>query len=131
MERIAKDRRQYERFKVNGGLLLYNKDLYAEILDISPGGLLCTCRAGRNKLLFADFEMDLLDKSTGRFLSGLSGEIRRRTTHHKITPDRKKESYMVGVAFKNLTKEKLEQLTVFMKNSTGKGCSGPIIRQCF
>lgn len=111
-----KERRKHLRLKTNGSLLIFNDKMYAEVLDVSVGGLACRSRVNPNKILSPVFNVEILDRESGGFLKGLSGAIIRCT--EQILPDEKgRESVLnFGVEFKNLTEKKKQHLGDFIQS---------------
>lgn len=100
------ERRKHKRQKANGNLIIYNEKMYAEIVDISKGGLSCRTRVNPKKMFTPILDVEILDRVSGEFINGLSG-IMVRCSELISQGDGKQETILnFGIEFKNMTDEK-------------------------
>ncbi len=114
MSAHSAERRKYERKKVDGSLIMYNEKMYAEIIDISKGGLLCKCRVRPKKMFSPVFDVEILDRDSGKFVKGLSGVLIRCDELQAQDVDAPEVVLDFGIEFKNMTEEKENLLDQFI-----------------
>ncbi len=111
------ERRKHERQKAGDSLIMYNEKMYAEIIDISKGGLLCKCRVSPKKMFSPVFDVEILDRDSGKFIKGLSGVLVRCA---QLQPKESNATDVIldfGIEFKNMTEEKENLLDQFITSS--------------
>lgn len=100
---------------MNNQVVSFNKDILAEVVDISESGMLCRCPASVDKSLNKIDEIELLNCALGTSITGL---------HCRLVHSRKKpispapQSTMImnfSLEFLDLTRMKHKQLFQFIK----------------
>ena len=117
MAQNSTERRKHKRLNARGSLIIYNEKMYAEVIDISKGGLACSCRVSLKKMFSPVFNLEILDRKSGRFIKGLSG-IMVRCTENKVEKITKKNAVLdFGIEFFQMTEEKENLLATFLDAS--------------
>lgn len=74
---VEVERRRHPRFVMGQDALLYNRDVFAEIVDISMGGIACQCLVHGEDYGAPMTDIDLLDCDAGMHVKGLSCRLVR------------------------------------------------------
>lgn len=72
------ERRRHPRYNVRQDALFYNQEHFAEIINISRGGIACRCMVESEVFSPVLTNIDLLDCNGGTFVQGLSCRRIRR-----------------------------------------------------
>ncbi len=111
------ERRKHQRHKADGSLIIYNDKMYAEVMDISLGGLACRSRINPGKIFFPNFDVEILDTSSGKFLKDISGILVRYNEHPPAVDNAKEIVLDFAIEFSHMTGKKIQLLDAFMKSS--------------
>ncbi len=69
---ISKERRAHERYHVKEKVMLYNGTTFAEVLNISTGGVLCRFLIDTKNPLYPVHTIDLIDAPKKLFIQNIS-----------------------------------------------------------
>lgn len=114
------DRRQFPRFHVYQDTLLYNQDSFAEILDISSGGLACRSHVGLENGPDVISGLELLNCNIGLKVEGLNC---RRVRNYAIVAGAiipKADEPVCFYEFVDLNSRQVSELDTFIKSCARK-----------
>ena len=123
-----RERRRHPRYSVERNALLYNQEHFAEILNISVGGLACRCLVESDIFGREINNVDLLDCNGGKNVQGLKC---RRVRHGDAIAERGNDRYLTRehfFEFVDLGEDKTEELLQFILSCTS-GSAGRLESQ--
>ena len=119
-----RDRRRHPRYSVERNALLYNQEHFAEILNISVGGLACRCLVESDIFGSEVNNVDLLDCNGGKNVQGLKC---RRVRHGVQKAEQEHDRYLTRehfFEFVDLCEEKTDELLQFILSCTSGSAGG-------
>ena len=117
MDTAYNERRKHPRYRVNKDVLSINKDILAEVLDISNCGMSGRCLTSTHMPLTAITEIDILNCELGTSIEGLPCRMVRSS---KKTISDALTSTMImnfSLEFQHLTRNQNFKLDQFIKDN--------------
>jgi hypothetical protein len=118
---VQVERRRHPRFMVGQDALLYNHNVFAEILDISMGGVACQCLVHGEDYGAPMADIDLLDCDAGKHVKGLSCRLVRDREVPLQDEAGLTHMHTWFLEFTDLSEWQREQLARFIANCSQDG----------
>ena len=113
-----RERRRYPRYTVGSDALLYNQEHFAEILNISIGGIACRCLLESDGFSSEVNNVDLLDCNGGTNVQGLKCRRVRKSAPKSLQEHGSDLTNEHFFEFIDLSKTQTEELQQFILSCT-------------
>lgn len=112
------ERRKHTRHIPRTEVLVFNKDMFAKVMDISEGGLYCRIPLPKNNKLYPAIDLEILNCTTGHHLKNIHGKVVRCETPVQTIPGHLwQHSIEIAIEFDHLLSETNPDFDTFLENS--------------
>lgn len=115
------ERRKHPRYKTNKNILFVNKDILAEVVDVSGSGISCAFLARYDRIFTQIHQIQLLDCELGTSIEGLHGRLVRSSNKAISFASPLMMIMNFSVEFQDLTQLQSKRLFQFIKNGERNG----------